>query len=107
MLASNIIFLILSVSTFSMAGHSVQRIWTRFGVRPPYNLRGGYFCRETARRLSTVGASGTPHVGLEAAAISLGQRMAGRRCRGWAWRGPRHAGQAVGKQFRVRPATTA
>ena len=105
MLASNIIFLILSVSTFSMAGHSVQRIWARFGVRPPYNLRGGYFCRETARRLSTVGASGTPHV--EAAAISLGQRMTGRRCRGWAWRGPRHAGQAVGKQFRVRPATTA
>jgi len=24
---------------FPMAGHSVQRIWTGFGVRPPYNLR--------------------------------------------------------------------
>ena len=24
---------------FPMAGHSVQRIWTGFGMQPPYNLR--------------------------------------------------------------------
>ena len=24
---------------FPVAGHSVQQIWTGFGVRPPYNLR--------------------------------------------------------------------
>ena len=31
---NNYIISILSVSMFPMAGHSVQRIWTGFGVRP-------------------------------------------------------------------------
>jgi len=48
--------------------------------------RGSYFCRETARRPSTVGSFRMPHVEAAAAAISLGQRAAaaavdGRACR--------------------------
>ena len=70
---------------FPVAGHSVQRIWTRFGVRPPYNLRmvkRRLFCRETARHPSTVGSFRIPHVKVEAAAaaaaISRGHATCGR-----------------------------
>jgi len=67
---------------FPMPGHRLQRIWTRFGMRPPYNLwtvMRGLFCRETARHLSTVGSFWMPHVeaaAAAAAAISLDQRAA-------------------------------
>jgi len=80
-----VIISILPVPMFPMAGHSVQRIWTRFGVRPPYNLRmvkRRLFCRETARHPSTVGSFRIPHVKVEAAAaaaaISRGHATCGR-----------------------------
>jgi len=31
---------------FPVAGHSVQQIWTGFGVRPPYNLRMVMMCKD-------------------------------------------------------------
>jgi len=68
---------------FPMPGHRLQRIWTGFGMRPPYNLwtvMRGLFCRETARHLSTVGSFWMPHVeaaaAAAAAAISLDQSAA-------------------------------
>jgi len=72
------IFSILSMPMFHMAGHSVQRMWTGFGVRSPYNLRMVMVMviwNRNHAKWETVGSSRMPPVTVKAAAaaaISLG-----------------------------------
>ena len=73
---------------FHMAGHSVQRMWTGFGVRSPYNLRMVMVMviwNRNHAKWETVGSSRMPPVTVKAAAaaaISLGHATCCHR--GWA-----------------------